>query len=292
MLDAKGDVLYVGKARSLKKRVPPTPRPAGLSERLRRMVALTAAMEFITTAHRGRGAAARGQPDQAAASRASTSCCATTRASPNLHPDRGPPLPADRQAPGRQRAQGPSYFGPVRLGRGGQPHAERVQKAFLLRSCRDSVFATRTRPCLLHQIKRCSAPCVGPIGQEDYGRARRARRGHSWPASRPTCRRTRGRDAGRRGAGVRARRRLRDRIRGADASSRPAGINPTRPDDADVIAACTRGRPGLRAGVLLPRRPQLRQPGLLPGARQGRGAGRRSWRPSSPSSTTTSRRRR
>ncbi len=122
MLDRKGDALYVGKARNLKSRVQNYTHPAGLSNRLRRMVAETAAMEIVVDPHRGRGAAARMQPDQAAD--AALQRAAARRQIVSADPsDRRSRLSAADQASRRAR-QGRQLFRPVRLGRRGQPHAD------------------------------------------------------------------------------------------------------------------------------------------------------------------------
>ena len=123
MLDAKGDALYVGKARSLKKRVAAYTQLGRLDERLRRMVNETAAMEVDHHPHRGRGAAARGQPDQAPEA-ALQHRAARRQVLPVADADRGPSVPADRQASRRAGAQG-QLLGAVRLRLGGEPDGHR-----------------------------------------------------------------------------------------------------------------------------------------------------------------------
>src|SRR5271169_3673267 len=166
MLDRKGDALYVGKARSLRSRVQNYTHPTALSNRLRRMVAETAAMEIVST--------------HTEAEALLLECNLIKRLMPRfnvlLRDDKSFPLihlTADRDFPQLTKyrgakSQGGSYFGPFASAGAVNRTLITLQKAFLLRSCSDSIFANRTRPCLLHQIKRCSAPCVGRISREEY----------------------------------------------------------------------------------------------------------------------------
>jgi excinuclease ABC subunit C len=167
MLDRSGDALYVGKARSLKKRVVSYTHVERLPLRLRRMVDATASMEVVTT------------HTEAEALLLESNLIKQLRPRYNilLRDDKSFPyiLLADdhpwprvlkhrgaRTRPGR-------YHGPYASAGAVNRTLVALQKAFLLRSCSDSVFNSRTRPCLLYQIKRCSAPCVERISAEDYG---------------------------------------------------------------------------------------------------------------------------
>jgi excinuclease ABC subunit C len=168
MLDRKGDALYVGKARNLKSRVQNYAHPTGLSNRLRRMIAETSAMEIVVT--------------HTEAEALLLECNMIKRLMPRynvlLRDDKSFPfihLTADHDFPQLTKhrgvqSKGGSYFGPFASAGAVNRTLVTLQKAFLLRSCSDSMFATRTRPCLLYQIKRCSAPCVGRISREDYAR--------------------------------------------------------------------------------------------------------------------------
>ena len=168
MLDERGDVLYVGKAKSLRKRVPAYAKIQGQSARLQRMVALTRAMEFVTTA------------SEVEALLLEANLIKRLRPVFNivLRDDKSFPyifLRTDHEFPllgkhrGAKRA-GTEYFGPFASAGAVNDTLNALLKAFPMRNCRDSVFNTRTRPCLQFQIKRCSAPCVGRIGTEAYGR--------------------------------------------------------------------------------------------------------------------------
>jgi excinuclease ABC subunit C len=167
MLDARGDVLYVGKARSLKARVANYAQVKALSNRLRRMVSQTRALEIVTT------------NSEAEALLLEAQLIKRYRPPFNvlLRDDKSFPfilLRADHAFPriqkhrGARKAKG-NYYGPFASAGSVNTTINALQKLFLLRSCTDSFFARRDRPCLLYQIKRCSAPCVGRIDEAGYG---------------------------------------------------------------------------------------------------------------------------
>ncbi|MGX7925524.1 excinuclease ABC subunit UvrC [Tsuneonella sp. HG094] len=166
MLDARGDVLYVGKARSLKARVANYTQVKALSNRLKRMVSQTRGLEIVVT------------NSEAEALLLEAQLIKRFRPPYNvlLRDDKSFPfilLRADHQFPriskhrGARRAKG-NYYGPFASAGAVNVTINALQKLFLLRSCTDSFFARRDRPCLLYQIKRCSAPCVGRIDPEGY----------------------------------------------------------------------------------------------------------------------------
>ena len=166
MLDTRGDVLYVGKARSLKARVANYTQIAGLSGRLQRMVSQTRSMEIITT------------NSEAEALLLEAQLIKRFRPPFNvlLRDDKSFPfilLRADHAFPriqkhrGARQAKG-NYYGPFASAGSVNTTLNALQKLFLLRSCTDSYFNNRDRPCLLYQIKRCSAPCVGRIDEAGY----------------------------------------------------------------------------------------------------------------------------
>ena len=167
MLDAKGDALYVGKARALKKRVASYAQTGRLPERLRRMVSETVAMEIITTHTEA----------EALLLEANLIKRLKPRFNIVLRDDKSYPwllLTEDHAFPQITRHRGArarrgSYYGPFASAWAVNQTVTAMQRVFLLRSCADTVFANRSRPCLLHQIRRCSAPCVGRIDADAYG---------------------------------------------------------------------------------------------------------------------------
>ena len=166
MLDTRGDVLYVGKARSLKARVANYTQIKGLSNRLKRMVSQTRRMEIVVT------------NSEAEALLLEAQLIKRYRPPFNvlLRDDKSFPfilLRADHDFPriqkhrGARRAKG-EYYGPFASAGSVNKTLNALQKLFLLRSCTDSFFRNRDRPCLLYQIKRCSAPCTGRIDEAGY----------------------------------------------------------------------------------------------------------------------------
>ena len=166
MQDARGDVLYVGKARALRNRVTNYTQVARLPKRLQRMVAQTRSMTIVTTR------------TEAEALLLEAQLIKRFRPAYNvlLRDDKSFPFillredhafPRVQKHRGARRAKG-QYFGPFASAGSVTRTLNALQKLFLLRSCSDSYFENRSRPCLLFQIKRCSAPCVGRISEADY----------------------------------------------------------------------------------------------------------------------------
>jgi len=166
MLDRKGDALYVGKARSLKSRVQNYAHPAGLSNRLRRMIAETATIEIVVTHTEAEALLLECNMIKRLMPRYNV-LLRDDKSFPFIHLTAGHDFPQLTKYRGARNKEG-SYFGPFASAGAVNRTLVTLQKAFLLRSCSDSVFGTRTRPCLLYQIKRCSAPCVGRISGKDY----------------------------------------------------------------------------------------------------------------------------
>ena len=168
MLDAKGDALYVGKARSLKKRVAAYTQPARLPERLRRMVSETASMEIVTTHTEAEALLLEANVIKRLKPRFNI-VLRDDKSYPWLMLTEDHPFPQIAKHRGARLRKG-SYWGPFASAWAVNQTVTAMQRVFLLRSCADTVFANRHRPCLLFQIRRCSAPCVGRITEADYGR--------------------------------------------------------------------------------------------------------------------------
>ncbi len=166
MLDARGEVLYVGKAKNLKKRVVAYTRGDQLPLRLQRMVAFTATMEIVTTHTEAEALLLEANLIKKYKPRYNI-LLRDDKSFPYIRVDREGPWPRITKHRGA-RDDGAEYFGPFASALAVNQSLTILQKVFLLRSCSDAMFAARARPCLLHQIKRCSAPCVGRIAPEAY----------------------------------------------------------------------------------------------------------------------------
>lgn len=167
MFDSDGEVLYVGKARNLKNRVNSYTRLIGHTNRIARMITATADMEFVTTTSEA----------EALLLEANLIKRLTPRFNVVMRDDKSfPYILLARDHPVAQivkhrgaRSRKGEYFGPFASAGAVNRTLNALQRAFLLRSCSDSVYQSRTRPCLLYQIKRCSAPCTDEISTADYG---------------------------------------------------------------------------------------------------------------------------
>ena len=166
MFGEAGEVLYVGKARDLKARVSNYTRMGGHTQRIARMISLTRAMEFVVTE----------TETEALLLEASLVKSLKPRFNVLLRDDESFPyilIRRNHEAPQIKKYRGSKqdegdYFGPFANAGAVMRTLDTLQKAFLLRTCEDSVYSVRTRPCMLHQIKRCAAPCVGLVSKEDY----------------------------------------------------------------------------------------------------------------------------
>ena len=166
MLNEKGEALYVGKARSLRKRVTSYTQISRLPERLRRMVFETRSLEVVTTGSEAEALLLEANFIKRFRPRFNI-VLRDDKSYPWLVITEDHPFPQIAKHRGERR-KGASYWGPFASVWAVNQTLAALQRVFLLRSCRDTVFDTRTRPCLLFQIKRCAAPCVDRISQPDY----------------------------------------------------------------------------------------------------------------------------
>lgn len=235
MLGTDGSVLYVGKARNLKKRVQNYARGVGHTTRIARMIALTASMVVMTT------------QTETEALLLETNLIKQLKPRFNvlMRDDKSFPyilLTEDARAPlltkhrGARAIKG-QYYGPFASVWAVNRTLNALQRAFLLRSCEDSVFDNRTRPCLMHQIKRCSAPCTGEISQEAYAElASEARAFLSGKSRAVRARLAEDMQTASDALEFERAARLRDRIAALSAIQSEQGINPQSVEEADVFA--------------------------------------------------------
>jgi len=168
MLDAEGNVIYVGKARSLKARVSNYARLGGHTNRIARMIASTAGMEFVSVPTEAEALLLEANLIKRFRPRFNV-LMRDDKSFPYILIARDTPAPQIMKHRGARNRKG-DYFGPFASAGAVNRTINMLERAFLLRSCSDSVYESRTRPCLLHQIKRCSAPCTGEIALDEYGR--------------------------------------------------------------------------------------------------------------------------
>ena len=235
MIAADGEVLYVGKAKSVRRRIASYARALGHNNRIARMIALTASMVFVST------------ETETEALLLETNYIKQMKPRFNvlMRDDKSFPyifLTGDHAAPqiakhrGARHRKG-DYFGPFASVLAVNRTMNALERAFLLRSCTDSFYENRTRPCLLYQIKRCSAPCTGEISLEDYARLVGEARDFLSGKSR-AVRDLLAREMAEASEAMQFERaaRLRDRIAALSAIQGAQGVNPKSVEEADVFA--------------------------------------------------------
>jgi excinuclease ABC subunit C len=168
MLNAASEVLYVGKARSLRNRVSNYARPSGHSGRIARMISETASMMFLTTRTETEALLLEQNLIKQLKPRYNV-LLRDDKSFPNILIPTEHPFPMIKKHRGKRSEKG-HYFGPFASAGAVNRTLNQLQRVFLLRNCTDAMFAGRTRPCLQYQIKRCAGPCVDKINAEDYGR--------------------------------------------------------------------------------------------------------------------------
>jgi len=235
MLDSQARVLYVGKARNLRARVTSYARPAGHGPRIARMIAETASMMFLTTRTETEALLLEQNLIKQLKPKFNV-LLRDDKSFPNIMVTGTHPFPMIAKHRGAKREKG-RYYGPFASAGAVNRTLNQLQKVFLLRNCSDAMFESRTRPCLLFQIKRCSAPCVGKISEADY--AQSVRDAERFLSGRSTeiqeklaAQMAEASDAMEfeRAAA------LRDRIRALTQVQTAQGINPRGVREADVIA--------------------------------------------------------
>ncbi len=235
MLDARGEALYVGKAKSLRKRVYSYTQIGRLNERLRRMVSETVTMEIVTTHTEAEALLLEANLIKRLKPRFNI-VLRDDKTYPWLVLTEDHPYPQIAKHRGARTRKG-SYYGPFASVWSVNQTVNAMQRVFLLRSCQDTVFANRSRPCLLHQIKRCSAPCTERISREDYaGLVAQARAFLGGKAGAVQKQLAGEMEAAAESLEFERAAAIRDRIRGLTAVQGTAVINPASLNDADVIA--------------------------------------------------------
>ncbi|HDZ82296.1 MAG TPA: excinuclease ABC subunit UvrC [Roseobacter sp.] len=168
MLDSESRVLYVGKARNLRARVSNYARPSGHSGRIARMISNTASMMFLTTKTETEALLLEQNLIKQLKPKFNV-LLRDDKSFPNILVTTGHDYPQIKKHRGAKKEQG-NYYGPFASAGAVNRTLNQLQRVFLLRDCSNAMFESRTRPCLQHQIKRCSAPCVGKISPEEYGK--------------------------------------------------------------------------------------------------------------------------
>lgn len=236
MLDGKGDALYVGKARNLLRRVTAYTQLGRLPERLRRMVSETAAMEIVTTHTEAEALLLEANLIKRLKPRFNI-VLRDDKSYPWLMLTEDHPFPQIAKHRGAQVRKA-SYWGPFASAWAVNQTVTAMQRVFLLRSCADSVFSTRSRPCLLYQIKRCAAPCVGRIDADAYAAlVAQARSFLSGKGSTVQKELAAQMEQAAEALEFERAAAIRDRLRGLTFVQGSSVVNPVSVTDADVIAA-------------------------------------------------------
>ncbi len=235
MLDAQARVLYVGKARNLKARVSSYSRPTGHSSRISRMISETSSMMFLTTKTETEALLLE-QNLIKQLKPCYNVLLRDDKSFPNIHVTTQHMYPQIKKHRGARKEKG-AYYGPFASAGSVNRTLNQLQKVFLLRNCSDSMFDSRTRPCLLFQIKRCSGPCIGKITEEDYANsvsdAQRFLSGRSTEIQERLASDMQAASAEMEFERAAA---LRDRIKALTQIQSTQGINPRTVQEADIVA--------------------------------------------------------
>ena len=235
MLDSQARVLYVGKARNLRARVSSYARPTGHSPRIARMISETASMMFLTTRTETEALLLEQNLIKQLKPRYNV-LLRDDKSFPNILVSKAHDFPQIKKHRGAKKEKG-DYFGPFASAGAVNRTLNQLQKVFLLRNCSDATFDSRTRPCLLYQIKRCSAPCMGYIDQAGYaGLVADAARFLSGKTTAVQTQLAKEMAEASEAMEFERAAALRDRIRALTQVQSAQGINPAGVAEADVIA--------------------------------------------------------
>ncbi len=237
MLNEKSEVLYVGKARSLKKRVSNYANPNGHTGRILRMISETTEMMFLTTKTETEALLLEQNLIKQLKPKYNV-LLRDDKSFPNILVPKDHDFPAIQKHRGRKAKEG-NYYGPFASAGAVNRTLNQLQRVFLIRNCSDSMYETRTRPCLQYQIKRCAAPCVGKIDKQGYANlvadAELFLQGKSTKVQAELAdemaKASEEMEFERAAA-------LRDRIRALTQVQQTQGVNPRGVPEADVIALC------------------------------------------------------
>src|SRR3989440_1063765 len=240
MIDAKGDVLYVGKAKSIRKRIVSYSREAGHTARIMRMIAATASIEFVSTRTETEALLLEANLIKRLRPRFNV-LLRDDKSFPYILITAGETPPMIMKHRGARSKPG-EYYGPFASAQAVHRTITALERAFLIRSCTDTVYESRTRPCLLHQIKRCSAPCTGEISHTEYAELVREAKSFLSGKSRAVKEELAGEMERASGALDFERAAIyRDRLAALSAIQARQGINPRGVEDADVFAVHQQG---------------------------------------------------
>src|SRR3954447_2696391 len=235
MADAKGEVLYVGKAKSIRKRIVSYARQAGHTARIGRMIAATASIEFVTTTTETEALLLETNLIKRLRPRFNV-LMRDDKSFPYIVITAGETPPMIAKHRGARNRPG-EYYGPFASAQAVHRTITALERAFLIRSCTDTVYESRTRPCLLHQIKRCSGPCTGEISHTDYAELVREAKAFLSGKSRAVKDEMAGGMEGASPAPDFERAAVyRDRLAALSAIQARQGVNPRGVEEADVFA--------------------------------------------------------
>ncbi|GIT88545.1 MULTISPECIES: excinuclease ABC subunit UvrC [Roseobacter] len=235
MLDSESRVLYVGKARNLRARVSSYARPTGHTPRIARMISLTASMMFLTTKTETEALLLEQNLIKQLKPKFNV-LLRDDKSFPNILVSADHDYPQIKKHRGAKKEKG-SYYGPFASAGAVNRTLNQLQRVFLLRDCSNSMFESRTRPCLQYQIKRCSAPCVGKISPQEYRQT--VKDAEKFLTGRTTDIQARlARDMSQASEAMEFERAaaLRDRIKALTQVQTAQGINPKGVAEADIVA--------------------------------------------------------